>query len=170
METLILAWFVLTQTGSAFMVAALGALHFGGTLLSPFLGVLADQRIREGGSMVSFLGQRTRMTDAPARLALTADAPILPVGIRREAGSRHLATIFPPIQPVGGKDAVTTLTQSVADALGRLIQLAPEQWIWIHPRWEEAHERQIVSRRGGAGADDDAGSNRREKEELCVSP
>ena len=43
METLILAWFVLVETDSAFLVAALSSLHFGGTLLSPFFGVVADR-------------------------------------------------------------------------------------------------------------------------------
>ena len=43
MELLILGWFVLVTTDSAFMLAAFGALHFSGTLLCPMFGVLADR-------------------------------------------------------------------------------------------------------------------------------
>ena len=43
METLILNWFVLVATDSVLMTAAFSALAFGGTLLSPFFGVLADR-------------------------------------------------------------------------------------------------------------------------------
>ncbi len=43
METLILGWYVLVETGSPLLVGVLGALRFGGTLLSPFYGVIADR-------------------------------------------------------------------------------------------------------------------------------
>ena len=43
METLILAWYVLVATDSVFLLAAFGALQFGGTLLSPYFGTLADR-------------------------------------------------------------------------------------------------------------------------------
>ena len=43
MEVLILGWFVLVTTNSPILLAALGALHFGGTLLSPYIGVIADR-------------------------------------------------------------------------------------------------------------------------------
>jgi len=43
MEVLILGWVVLVTTDSAFVLAALGALHFGGTLVSPYVGVIADR-------------------------------------------------------------------------------------------------------------------------------
>ena len=43
METLILGWFVLISTDSALLLGLLGALHFSGTLLSPYFGVIADR-------------------------------------------------------------------------------------------------------------------------------
>ena len=43
MELLILGWFVLVTTDSPFLLAALGALHYGGTLVSPYIGVIADR-------------------------------------------------------------------------------------------------------------------------------
>ncbi|MEM7407444.1 MAG: MFS transporter [Pseudomonadota bacterium] len=43
METLILAWYVLQESNSPFLVGVIGALRFGGTLVSPFLGVYVDR-------------------------------------------------------------------------------------------------------------------------------
>lgn len=43
METLILGWYVLVETGSVQLLALLGALIYMGTLLSPSLGVVADR-------------------------------------------------------------------------------------------------------------------------------
>ena len=43
METLILGWYVLTETQSIFWLTAFGSLQFMGTLIAPWLGVLADR-------------------------------------------------------------------------------------------------------------------------------
>ena len=43
MENLILGWFVLVETGSPFLLAVVAALQYGGTLLAPGLGVVADR-------------------------------------------------------------------------------------------------------------------------------
>lgn len=46
METLLLGWYVLVDTGSPFLVGLVGALRFGGTLLAPLYGVMADRMDR----------------------------------------------------------------------------------------------------------------------------
>ena len=43
METLILGWYVLVETGSVLMLTIFGALQFVGTLASPLLGTLGDR-------------------------------------------------------------------------------------------------------------------------------
>ena len=43
MENLILGWYVLVETGSPFLLAVVAALQYGGTLLAPGLGVVADR-------------------------------------------------------------------------------------------------------------------------------
>jgi predicted MFS family arabinose efflux permease len=43
MEVLILGWFVLVATDSPLLLATLAALHYGGTLISPYFGVIADR-------------------------------------------------------------------------------------------------------------------------------
>ena len=43
METLVLGWYILVETGSVLLLTLFGALLFLGTLLSPMLGVVADR-------------------------------------------------------------------------------------------------------------------------------
>jgi MFS family permease len=47
MEVLILGWYILTATESAFLLALLGALRFSGTLVSPIVGGYADRGSRK---------------------------------------------------------------------------------------------------------------------------
>jgi len=51
METVILSWYVIAQTGSVLLLTAYGSLLYVGTLLSPMYGVLGD---RLGGRTVLF--------------------------------------------------------------------------------------------------------------------
>jgi predicted MFS family arabinose efflux permease len=46
METLILGWYVLVATDSVLLLTVFGALQFAGTLLSPYVGMLADRLSR----------------------------------------------------------------------------------------------------------------------------
>jgi predicted MFS family arabinose efflux permease len=43
METLILGWYVLVETGSVLLLTVLGALGYGGTLIAPMLGIASDR-------------------------------------------------------------------------------------------------------------------------------
>jgi predicted MFS family arabinose efflux permease len=47
MEILILGWYVLVETDSAFLLALIGVARFGGTLLTPFIGSIADRLPRK---------------------------------------------------------------------------------------------------------------------------
>lgn len=48
METLILGWYVLVETGSVTLLAALGALQYLGTLIAPLFGLAGDRLGRRG--------------------------------------------------------------------------------------------------------------------------
>ncbi len=43
METLILGWYVLVETGSVLLLTVFGAMQYGGTLIAPMLGVASDR-------------------------------------------------------------------------------------------------------------------------------
>src|SRR3989442_15984759 len=61
METLILSWFVMVNTGSALLLTAFGSLQFLGTLAAPMFGVLGDA-----------LGARAMLWAMPAAYAVLA--------------------------------------------------------------------------------------------------
>ena len=61
MENLILGWYVLVQTASPFLLAVVAALQYGGTLLAPGLGVVADR-----------VSRRTMLLSLRAAYALVA--------------------------------------------------------------------------------------------------
>src|SRR5262245_27790314 len=43
MESLILGWYILVETGSVLMLTVFGSLMFVGTLIAPMMGVLGDR-------------------------------------------------------------------------------------------------------------------------------
>ena len=44
METVVLGWYVVTQTGSVLVLTVFGSLQYVGTLAAPMFGVLGDRR------------------------------------------------------------------------------------------------------------------------------
>jgi predicted MFS family arabinose efflux permease len=77
METLILGWYVLTETGSVVMLTAFGALQYLGTLISPMFGVGAD-RI---GHRRLLMAMRATYAVLAATLAALALAGVLDIAI-----------------------------------------------------------------------------------------
>jgi len=73
METLILGWYVLVETGSVLWLTIFGALGYGGTLLAPMLGVASD-RI---GHRTVLCGMRAAYTTIAAALMVLAFAGAL---------------------------------------------------------------------------------------------
>ena len=78
METLILGWYLLVETNSPLLVGVLGALRFGGTLISPIYGVVADR-----------VNRRTMMI-AIRLVFLATAATIMALGLARILGPGHI--------------------------------------------------------------------------------
>ena len=70
MENLILGWYVLVQTGSPFLLAVVAALQYGGTLLAPGLGVVAD-RVSRRTMLLCLRGTYTVIAASAAALGLS---------------------------------------------------------------------------------------------------
>lgn len=75
MEVIILGWYVLVQSDSAFLVSVIGALRFGGTLIAPAAGVLAD-RISRRSLLVSLRVCYALVAAVLAVVALAGDLPL----------------------------------------------------------------------------------------------
>jgi MFS family permease len=63
METLVLGWYILVETGSVLLLTLFGALQFGGTLIAPMFGVASDR-----------IGHRNLLSGMRAVYALVAAA------------------------------------------------------------------------------------------------
>lgn len=102
------------------------------------LGVLVDQRVSQGVALPLF-GRPARTTLGIAKLAIDQDLPIVPVHIERLDGARFRITLEPAVgHPQLGdrlEEAKAMMTE-VNRILERWIRHRPEDWLWLHRRWD----------------------------------
>jgi KDO2-lipid IV(A) lauroyltransferase len=101
---------------------------------------LIDQRAKRSECVwVDFFGKRAPTTPALAVLAMRTGAPILPVFMVRNGFKRHILFVKKPIPIVHTgdiKNDVKTNTQMINNTLEEMIRQYPDQWFWVHRRWE----------------------------------
>src|SRR6202795_3486230 len=78
METVILSWYVIVQTGSVLLLTAYGSLLYVGTLLSPMYGVLGD---RLGGRAVLFAMRAVYVVLALVLAILSLSGHLTPLSV-----------------------------------------------------------------------------------------
>jgi KDO2-lipid IV(A) lauroyltransferase len=101
--------------------------------------LLPDQAVQpREGILVPFLGRPAWTTDAPAKLALRYETPIvIAFCIPEESGHRLDFEEAIRIDQLGEKEkAVEALTTRINDAISRRIAARPELWLWMHDRWK----------------------------------
>jgi KDO2-lipid IV(A) lauroyltransferase len=115
--------------------AALRALREGRFLVVP----LDQNAHKREGVFVPFFGRPACTRDGPARLALRAGTPVLPVFIFREPGPgiRHVIRTGAALDlpPPGAGGAAAELTARMTAAIEGAVREAPDHWIWNHRRW-----------------------------------
>jgi Kdo2-lipid IVA lauroyltransferase/acyltransferase len=106
-----------------------------------YLGVVMDQRPAGSRSTtVDFLGRKTDFVSGPAIAALLAKAPVYAIFLVRK-GPMHYELIANEVVPAGhGITDINELTQLMASAIERVINLYPEQWTWHYNRWKGCPE------------------------------
>jgi len=104
------------------------------------VGILIDQRAkRSEGVWVDFFGKKAPSTPALAVLAMRTGAPVLPVFMVRNGYRKHRLMIKEPLQLVDTgniKKDVETNTQLMNQTLESVIRQYPDQWFWVHRRWQ----------------------------------
>jgi len=104
------------------------------------VGILIDQRAkRSEGVWVDFFGRKAPTTPALAVLAMRTGVPVLPVFMIRNEHGRHHLLVKEFLQLVDTGDIkkdVETNTQIINDTLESVIRQYPDQWFWVHRRWE----------------------------------
>lgn len=116
------------------------------------LGLLVDWGYRPDGIPVRLFDAWTTLPAGPASLAAKTNSRILPVAIRREADGAFRVSFEPIIEVASNAPAdLQRATQTLADALGRTIAAAPQQWYSFKPIWPEtAEEAAVLERRAAA--------------------
>lgn len=117
------------------------------------VGILIDQRAkRSEGVMVDFFGRKAPTTPGLAVMALKSGAPVLPVFMIRDGFQKHRLLIQKPLELIQTGDMkrdVEANTQLINHTLESMIRQYPDQWFWIHRRWERkkgVHKRNHETR------------------------
>ncbi len=104
------------------------------------VGILIDQRAkRSEGVSVDFFGKKAPTTPGLALLALKTGAPVLPVFMVRNGFQKHRLLIKEPLELIhtgSVKKDVEANTQLINHTLESMIRQYPDQWFWVHRRWE----------------------------------
>jgi Kdo2-lipid IVA lauroyltransferase/acyltransferase len=104
------------------------------------LGVMADLNAQEReGVFVDFFGVAASTTTSIARLALKTDAIVMPVfAVWNEEKQKYVVHFEQPIEFTKGEnndENIRDLTQKITAAVEKYVRKYPEQWMWIHKRW-----------------------------------
>ncbi len=105
------------------------------------LGILADLNAQlHDGVFVDFFGVPAATTASIAKLALKTDAIILPAfAVWEEEREKYVVYLEPPITYEKTDDAerdISEITQKVTEVIEKYVRRYPEQWLWIHKRWQ----------------------------------
>lgn len=109
------------------------------------VAILFDQRAKRRQAVwADFFGRKVATTAGLAVMALRSGAPVLPVFMIREGAMRHRLIIqepLPLIQTGHFRKDVEANTQLFNQVLESIIRQYPEQWLWIHRRFERKPRR-----------------------------
>ena len=104
------------------------------------IGILADQNtMPQEAAFVDFFGKMASTTTGIARVALHTDAAVVPGYAIWDAPSRKYRLRFePPVELIRTGDMecdVFENTQRFTKVIEEIIRKYPEQWVWVHGRW-----------------------------------
>ncbi len=104
------------------------------------IGILADQNtMPQEGAFVDFFGKMASTTTGIARMALHTDAAVVPgYAIWDEASGKYRLRFEPPVELIRTGDTerdVFENTQKFTRVIEEIIRKYPEQWVWVHGRW-----------------------------------
>jgi phosphatidylinositol dimannoside acyltransferase len=114
-------------------------------LLADEVVMMQGDRLMEGqrGLQVPFLGGHIAVPTGPARLALAAGAPIIPIFSLRTPGGRVRIVVDDAViveSSGGASEAVELATRAVTAAIERQVARHPGQWLMLRPVWcEDLH-------------------------------
>ncbi|VAW35985.1 Lipid A biosynthesis lauroyl acyltransferase [hydrothermal vent metagenome] len=109
------------------------------------LGILLDQRSStKEGVMVDFFGTPASTSKGLAGIAIKTDTVVIPVFIRRLHGPYHKVECMVPVELARSGDRAEDIkenTRRFTRAIEDYIRRYPDQWFWLHSRWERRKKK-----------------------------
>ena len=104
------------------------------------LGILADLNVQEKeGVFVDFFGIPASTTASIAKLAVKTNSVVLPAfAVWEESKKKYVVYLEPPVEYKADDNSpenIRELTQAITNVVEKYVRLYPEQWLWIHKRW-----------------------------------
>lgn len=104
------------------------------------LGILADLNTQEHeGVFVDFFGVPASTSAGIAKLALRTNAAVLPgFAVWQPDEQKYLLRLEPPVEfkrTTDDERDVRDLTQKITGIIEDYVRRFPDQWLWIHKRW-----------------------------------
>jgi KDO2-lipid IV(A) lauroyltransferase len=104
------------------------------------IGILADQNtMPEEAVFVDFFGKAASTTTGMARVALHTDAAVVPgYAVWDEDLQKYRLRFEPPVELIRTRDPdrdILENTQKFTKVLEEIIRKYPDQWVWVHGRW-----------------------------------
>ena len=104
------------------------------------IGILADQNTMPSEAVfVDFFGKPASTTTGIARLALHTEAAVVPgYAVWDEHLGKYCLRFEPPVELVrtgDGERDILENTQKFTGVLEEIIRKYPDQWVWVHGRW-----------------------------------
>ncbi len=104
------------------------------------VGLTVDQRTSKerGGICSPFFRHHVWTTTAPAALALSSGAVLLPVRVERTSDGDHHLIVEKGIIPVNrhrDTDEIRVLTEKINEIVESWVRERPEHWMWLHRRF-----------------------------------
>jgi KDO2-lipid IV(A) lauroyltransferase len=103
------------------------------------VAILIDQNVlRSQAVFVDFFGKPAATTPGLAAFHLKTGAPLVPLFVDSAPGGRYRVRILPPLYfPAPGRrdEDVLKITQICTKMIEHEIRRSPEQWLWVHKRW-----------------------------------
>jgi len=102
------------------------------------VGLMNDQKMNDGIA-APFFGREAMTASGPARMALRYDCPLVPMNVVRKDRTRFKVTVYEPLEKPDGSDAAAILetVTRINQMIEGWIMAAPEQWFWVHRRFEK---------------------------------
>jgi len=105
-----------------------------------FISILCDQKLREGIE-VPFFGKPAMTASGIFNLAIKKDVPVIMVNAIRQPDLRYFITMLQPVPvPETGtlQEKIYAMTLHMNHVYEEWITAHPEQWLWIHRRFEKS--------------------------------